>query len=209
MLHAMKRQFTRGGIARRVRGLVGAAVLLAASAVGGSEAVNQRALLDEARKVSDTLLQQVRGELVKALETSGPLRAIVACKYTVPEIASNVSRKTGWRVSRVSLKPRNQAVGMPDAWEQKVLLEFDNRVVRGEKVEALEFGELVSEPIGRSYRYMKALPMLPMCMNCHGSVDTMSEAVKAQLGAEYPFDRATGYRVGQVRGAVTAQKLLD
>lgn len=209
MLEYMKRQSTRSTAARCLQGLAVGVLVLAAGTVGGSEAANQRALLDEARKVSDTLLQQVRGELVKALETSGPLRAIVACKYTVPEIASNVSRKTGWRVSRVSLKPRNQAVGMPDAWEQKVLLEFDNRIARGEKPETLEFGEMVSEPIGRSYRYMKALPMLPMCMNCHGSTDAMSDAVKAQLGTEYPFDRAVGYRVGQVRGAVTAQKLLD
>ncbi|MCK7534381.1 MAG: hypothetical protein MZV63_26870 [Marinilabiliales bacterium] len=33
-------------------------------------------------------MTSVRGELLKAIEASGPLRAIVVCKYTVPEIAS-------------------------------------------------------------------------------------------------------------------------
>jgi len=103
----------------------------------------------------------VRGELLKAIEQSGPLRAIIVCRYTVPEIASAVSRKYGARVTRVSLTPRNPSLGWGDAWEQKVLMDFDERVARGEKAEALEYAEVTSEPSGRFLRYVKALPMQP------------------------------------------------
>ena len=168
-----------------------------------------RVLADESRKAADALLAQVRGELVKALETSGPLRAIVACKYGVPEMSSFMSRKTGWRVSRVSLKPRNPALGAPDAWEQRVLASFEQRQARGEKGDAMEFGEVVHEPSGRFFRYMKALPLVPLCMNCHGPAESLSEAVRAQLSIEYPHDRAVGHQIGQIRGGVTVKRPLD
>lgn len=165
-----------------------------------------RKLIEEARKVSSDLISQVRGELTKAIETSGPLRAIIVCKYSVPEISSSISRKTGWKVSRVSLKPRNPALGAADTWEQRVLGEFERRAEKGEKGDELEFSEIVSEPSGRYFRYMKALPVVPLCMNCHG--DKMSEAMRSQLATEYPHDKAVGYQLGQIRGAVTIKRPL-
>ena len=96
-----------------------AALVCAGPRVAGAEEV-PRAALEEARKAATELVGSVRGELVKAIEASGPLRAIVVCKYTVPEIASAVSRKYGARVTRVTLTPRNPVLGWGDAWEQKV-----------------------------------------------------------------------------------------
>lgn len=163
---------------------------------------------DESRKAADVLLQTIRAELLKAIETSGPLRAMVVCKYSVPEITSNVSRTTGWKVSRVALKPRNPALASADAWEQRALLSFEQRAARGDKPESLEVSEIVSEPTGRYFRYMRALTVAPLCLNCHGPTDSVSEATRAQLSAEYPKDVATGYTLGQVRGAVTIKRLL-
>jgi Protein of unknown function (DUF3365) len=164
--------------------------------------------LDEARKASTELVTGVRSELLKAIDASGPLRAIVVCKYTVPEIASAISRKYGARVTRVTLTPRNPALGWGDAWEQKVLIDFDARVAKGEKAEGLEHAEVVNEPSGKFLRYMKALPMQPACMHCHGPAEQISEPIRAQLSHDYPFDRATGLVLGKVRGAVTFKKPL-
>lgn len=178
--------------------------LQTAAAQSGEEL--PKAQLEEARRASTELLMQVRGELVRAIDQSGPLRAIVVCKYTVPEISSAVSRKYGARVTRVSLKPRNPALGGADAWEQSALMSFEQRLAKGEKPEALEHAEIVTEPAGRFVRYARALPLIPLCAGCHGPADQISEAVRAQLGTEYPFDRAIGTAVGQVRGAVTYKK---
>ncbi|TXH51284.1 MAG: DUF3365 domain-containing protein [Burkholderiaceae bacterium] len=182
-----------------------AALLLAAGAVQGGEEI-PRAALDEARKASGELVTSVRGELMKAIEASGPLRAIVVCKYTVPEIASSVSRRYGARVTRVSLTPRNPSLGWGDAWEQKVLMDFDARVERGEKPENLEHAEITVEPSGRFLRYMKALPMSQPCLHCPGPTEQISESIRQQLAHEYPHDRATGVALGKVRGAVTYKK---
>jgi hypothetical protein len=191
----------------RRRAFVGVATaLLAATAVRADDI--PAAALDDARKASAELVTSVRSELLKAIDASGPLRAIVVCKYTVPEIASAVSRRYGARVTRVSLTPRNPSLGWGDAWEQKVLMDFDERVAKGEKAEALEHAEVVSEPSGRFLRYMKALPMQAVCMHCHGPVEQITESIRQQLAHEYPYDRAVGLTLGKVRGAVTYKKPL-
>lgn len=167
-----------------------------------------RAGLDEARKASVELVTGVRSELLKAIEASGPLRAIVVCKYTVPEIASAVSRKYGARVTRVSLTPRNPSLGWGDAWEQSVLMDFDDKVAKGEKAETLEYAEVTIEPSGKFLRYMKALPMQAVCSHCHGTPEQISEPIRSQIAHDYPHDRATGLALGKVRGAVTFKKPL-
>lgn len=182
------------------------AALTGQAAAAGTDEATRQAALEEARKAATELVTSVRGELLKAIEASGPLRAIVVCKYTVPEIASAVSRKYGARVTRVSLTPRNPSLGWGDAWEQKVLMGFDERVAKGEKADGMEHHEVVQEPAGKFMRYMRVLPMQPACLHCHGPADQISESIRSQLTHDYPFDRALGVALGKVRGAVTFKK---
>jgi Protein of unknown function (DUF3365) len=166
------------------------------------------ALMAASREAAGQLAQQLGAQLRAELAKGGPEGAVAVCKTIAPELAGRLSRDTGWRVSRVSLKTRNPLLGSPDAWEQRRLEEFDRRVAAGEKAEALELGEVVEEPTGRYYRYMKALPVQPLCLVCHGTADTIPAAVQQRLRSEYPHDRATGYSAGQVRGAVTVKRPL-
>ncbi|HET9978630.1 MAG TPA: DUF3365 domain-containing protein [Burkholderiaceae bacterium] len=182
--------------------------LAAAASIAADAEEPPRAALEDARKASTELVTSVRSELVKAIEASGPLRAIVVCKYTVPEISSAVSRKYGARVTRVSLTPRNPALGWGDAWEQKTLMAFDDRVAKGEKGEGMEAWEVVSEPTGKYLRYMRALPMAAACAHCHGPADQISEPIRSQLAHDYPYDKAVGVALGRIRGAVTYKKPL-
>lgn len=175
---------------------------------GASAEEDLRHLVDDARKAAVQILTQIRGEVTKEMERTGPIRAIVVCKYSAPEITSVVSRQTGMRVTRVALRVRNRALGEADAWEQQALLDFEKRLSRGEKIETLEASEIINEPAGKMFRYVKAIPMGQPCMACHGPVSGLSDAVKAQLAAEYPFDRAVDFHVGQIRGAVSVKKSL-
>lgn len=196
---------TRGNFAvlAAAFGLLGA---IAATAFAQGDAFRQ--MLEDGRKVAVQLVQRVGGELVKEMELTGPVRSILVCKYSSPEIASELSRKTGWRISRVSLRPRNPAMGTPDAWEQQVLLDFERRAARGEQADTLEHAEIVSEVQGSYFRYMKALPVGPLCLACHGPESGIDASTKSRLANEYPHDKATGYHVGEVRGAVTIKRPL-
>jgi hypothetical protein len=188
--------------------LVATCAMLAPHLAGATPEEPPRAALDDARKAATELVTSVRGELVKAIEASGPLRAIAVCKYAVPEIASSVSRKYGARVMRVTLTPRNPALGGADAWEQRVLMGFEERVARGEKADGMEHFEVVNEPVGKFMRYARALPVQPVCMNCHGPAEQVSESIRNQISHDYPHDRAMVGSVGKVRGAVSYKKPL-
>jgi hypothetical protein len=125
-----------------------------------------------------------------------------------PTIAGELSRQNGVKLTRVSLRVRNPLLGTPDAWEQGVLLSFEARLAKGEPADKLEFAETVSEPAGRYFRYMKALPVQPVCVNCHGEAANLAPEIKERIAREYPADRATGYLPGQIRGAVSVKRPL-
>jgi hypothetical protein len=179
-------------------------------AIGPSLATAQdpEILLTVSRETAGQLIQHLGAQLKAELAKGGPEAAVAVCKTIAPELAGRISREKGWRVSRVSLKTRNPLLGAPDAWEQRVLEEFDRRAAAGEKAEGLEFSEVVDEPAGRYYRYMKAIPVQPLCLTCHGTPESIPAPVLEKLRSEYPHDHASGYSTGQVRGAVTVKQPL-
>ena len=162
-----------------------------------------------ARATASDLIQRLGAVLKKEMAVGGPDNAIAVCRDFAPGLAGELSRRTGARVSRVSLKTRNPLLGQPDAWEQKVLAEFDQQAAQGAKPEILERSEVVTEPQGRFFRYMKAIPVQPLCLSCHGTTDSIPDPVKARLAADYPHDRAIGYGLGQIRGAVTIKQSVE
>jgi len=160
---------------------------------------------EDSRKVVKELMTQLGGKVQSEMQANGPVATIKVCKDIAPAIASDMSRKNGQRVSRVSLKTRNPLLGSPDAWEQNVLMDFEKRMEK-ENPANMEFAEVVTEPQGKYLRYMKAIPTQDVCLKCHGAPDTIAQPVKDVLSAEYPHDKATGYTLGQIRGAISIKK---
>ena len=160
---------------------------------------------DDSRKVVKDMSSQLGSALQKEMAANGPAAAIKVCKELAPAITSEISRKTGQRVTRVSLKTRNPLLGSPDAWEQKVLADFAVRMEK-ENPATMEYAEIVTEPQGKFMRYMKAIPVQDVCLKCHGTPDSIAPAVKEQLNVEYPADKATGYTVNQLRGAFSIKR---
>ena len=66
---------------------------------------------------------------------------------------------------------------------------------------------VITEEGARRFHYMKAIPVKELCTTCHG---TQVEASLLQaIKARYPEDAATGFSVGELRGAFTLSKPLD
>jgi hypothetical protein len=157
------------------------------------------------RAVAAEFMSTLKAELAKAMREGGPVHAISVCKNRAPEIAGLKSRATGWRVARTSLKVRNPA-NAPDAWEKRVLESFEARRAKGERVKELEHGEIVTENGEKSFRYMKAIQTREICLRCHGT--NIGRAVSSALGEFYPQDEATGFKLGDIRGAFTITQPL-
>lgn len=161
-------------------------------------------LLGEARNVAATLPPKLLVALQGEIARTGPEGAISVCKDMAPKVAGEISQQTGWKVKRVSLKARNEARALPDSWERAALEEFDKRAAAGESPASMEKGEKV----GNEYRFVRALPVQPLCLSCHGLAAQLSPAIKARLSEHYPNDRAIGYSEGQIRGAISIRKSL-
>ena len=183
------------------------AFALLAGCASGPSVEEQAAMAGDARKAAGTLIQKLGGELKTALGDKGPEGAIGVCKQRAPQIAAEVSKQSGFKVKRVSPKNRNPA-GVPDAWEAQAQAGLEKRLAAGEKPETLETWQVVSTPAGKVFRYAKALPVQPVCLTCHGDPAKIADGVKARLAADYPFDKATGYAPGMVRGIVSVQRAL-
>ena len=177
---------------------------LTAAFVATRANANDEALMTEARKVATTLPPKLIVALQDEIQKSGPEGAIPVCKDMAPKMAGEISQQTGWKIKRVSLKARTDARAIPDPWEKAALEDFDKRAAAGESPAKLEKGE----KIGNVYRFVKALPVQPLCLSCHGPADQLSPATKAALSQNYPNDRATGYAEGQIRGVISVRKTL-
>jgi len=138
------------------------------------------------------------GSLKAAIESGGVAAAIGVCSDQAPEIASRLSRRSGAGVSRISVRFRNP-LGAPQAWQNEVLRGFAASMPTSAATDGSSLPESFELDGVGGARYMKAIAIGPLCLSCHG--DFLSESVAEQLSANYPHDRATGYRLGELRGA--------
>lgn len=186
-----------------------AALLLAGAGLSAAYAADDVAALSkETRETTQPLLAKVVGTLKESLNKATPHETVDTCLEKLPGMVKEMREKTGWNIRRVSLKTRNAERGTPDEWEARVLADFDRRAAAGEKREQLEAGEIVQTPEGRVFRYMKALPVQEACLTCHGDAAKLTPELKAKLATLYPKDQATGYELGQIRGALTVKRPL-
>ncbi|MBT8089510.1 MAG: DUF3365 domain-containing protein [Gammaproteobacteria bacterium] len=151
--------------------------------------------LDESRALVQSFAATLQSELKKGLSQGGPVGAISVCKDKAPQVASDLSRQSGAKVRRTSLRFRNPA-NAPEPWERSVLLEFERQADGAEPAAGLE--HFVQEADG-TIRYMAVIRTGAVCLTCHGA--SLSPELAAILDADYPHDRALGYSLGDVRGA--------
>jgi hypothetical protein len=160
----------------------------------------------EAKGIVKEFFTSLKGELQAAVSDGGPVNAIGVCKDRAPAIARKLSEESGWDVGRTSLKTRNPELNSPDSWERQVLLEFEERKAAGEDVKPMAHAAVVETDIGKHYRFMKAIPTGEICLACHG--ESISPDVATAIREAYPQDQATGFSLGDIRGAFTLSKPL-
>jgi cytochrome c553 len=160
----------------------------------------------EARAAIAAFGNELKAELMAAMQAGGPLNAIEVCATRAPAIAESVSIDSGMQLSRVSLRNRNPG-NAPADWQASVLRDFEQRLAAGETAESLSWQEVADSSGRQEFRLMKAIPTAPLCLQCHG--ETIAPAVAKKIEELYPEDKATGFREGDIRGAFVVTKWLD
>lgn len=154
---------------------------------------------DDRQVASRELVQKFGSELMQALtgalQEGGPTRAIEVCRDTAPKIAERFSAESSAKVSRTSLKVRRES-NAPEPWQREVLESFEGRKAAGDDLATVEYFETTADG---GARYMKPIVTQPLCVTCHGT--SIAPEVRDALAKHYPKDTATGFQVGDIRGA--------
>jgi hypothetical protein len=160
------------------------------------------ATLAAARKAADALGADLVAMLSSEMERGGPAAAIAVCADSA-QVRTERHSAEGVLVRRVGTRVRNPA-NEPDSVERTVLDAFAAAITANRAMPDTAF--VSTDAMGRSeVRYMRAIRLQEFCLACHGPVDSIAPAVKAAIAERYPGDQATGYAVGELRGAISVR----
>jgi hypothetical protein len=151
-----------------------------------------------AKAAIQELAGALQAELKSAIQSGGPVSAIEVCNTRALPITRRVSDEQGLNISRVSLRNRNPA-NQPNEWQAAVLEDFENQKAAGKDVGSLVWSDTVEVDGGQEFRFMKAIPTGDVCLLCHGA--QLAPGVSQVLTELYPEDKATGFSMGDIRGA--------
>ena len=153
--------------------------------------------LDEAAsRLVREFSSQLKPALLEAMTTGGPAHGVSVCAERAPAISRSLGDSSGWQVRRVSLKPRNPDAGA-DAFEARVLNDFIR--LRQSGAEAAQLRH--AEEVNGQYRYLQAQLTEGICLTCHGK--EIEPGLSKMIEQYYPGDQATGFSLGDVRGAIS------
>lgn len=156
-------------------------------------------LTNEANKIVKRFAGELKPKLKFAIQDKGFLEAVNICAEQAPLIAKKLEISTGWSIKRVSLKARN-VNAEPDDYERTILTQFNDNLSDNELLISAEF-------ISDKFRFLKAQKVDGICLNCHG--ENITPDILSAINKHYPTDNATGYKLGDIRGAFSLSKKLE
>ena len=159
------------------------------------------------RADSKEFMSSLKSILVKEMQTNGIVAAVSVCSDTAQVLTNNYGVKKGLYIKRISFKNRNQN-NSPNEFESKVLKYFEELNSKGKLSDTTEYVDVVEVDGVTSVRYLKPIIVQAPCLSCHGPVENIGADVKAILNSNYQNDKATGYQIDDLRGAVSIQKTL-
>lgn len=188
--------------------VVGVTLLLAGAwqAVANTSAPvdHHQFLTQMAASKADAMEKTLKAALKPAMKQSGPAQSIAVCNHIAPTTEQSMANNT-WEVGRTSQKWRNPN-NKPDTWELQQLQFFAEQVSAGIPPKQLASTDIVTVEGKKAFRYMRPIIAKGMCLQCHGK--NLASDVQSSLTTLYPYDNATGYSAGQLRGAFTVLKWL-
>lgn len=157
--------------------------------------------LQRAKTAAQAFSGQLRARLQAAMGEGGPVAAVDVCHAEAPRIADAVMAEHGVRLGRVALPGRNRNAGQAaDDWRLATLEQFQQAVDQGAAAAEQVSVQRKDLPEGIALRMMRGIATEPGCLACHGS--TVAPAVRDAIARHYPGDAATGFDVGDLRGAL-------
>jgi len=150
---------------------------------------------NKANVITKDVMQTLGKNLKHQIKTNSFPKALEFCAYNAYLIIGKISQKyPNTTIKRISLKPRNP-VDTPNEKERVILESFEKMFRCGIKPK-----EIIIENKDSVTIYKPIMINKKVCLKCHGNVDPNSK-IGQTIKKFYPYDKATGYKLGDFRGA--------
>ena len=157
------------------------------------------AVVKTGQEISAALINTLGKNLKQHMEAEGAVGAAEFCSTKAYALTAEIGEKFGKDVQlkRISLKERNPA-NQAEGEEKVVLQSLENLQKSG--VLLPEY--LVERVNNDTYKYYQPLVInKQVCLKCHGDI-SKDQKLSQFFEKSYPHDKATGYKFGDLRGAV-------
>ncbi len=153
------------------------------------------------RKLGDSLSkiaqQTLLANVSEAMRKGGPTYAVDFCHENAATIIDSITNQTKASIQRISFNNRNPK-NVPTAASDSAILNF---YALQQKLGTIGRDTLITG-IHQTLYYKPILLGMPACLKCHGLPGNEIDAnTLALLLKKYPEDKATGYKLGDLRGA--------
>jgi len=173
--------------------------LLLGTAVTTTTHNQESAEIIQIGKESAAKLAQTLGKNMKAhMKSGGPLDALSFCTSEASTLTQSVNKTLSRDVKakRVSLRARNVA-NTPNE-NEKIILESLQSLQNAGVTLPEYFVQKVGE---KEFKFYKPLVIdNGVCLKCHGNLE--EGKLKSAIDTSYPEDRARGYKMNELRGAI-------
>lgn len=160
-----------------------------------SDARSDADSIEQSRATVQALAAGLSSELQAAMQSGGPAAAIEVCRAMAQPITENIRDESpAYEVSRVALRYRNP-VNAPDDQSESVLHTWLGELEREQAIQPVVTRQEASVIVHHPIR------LQANCLLCHGDPETFPTEVTQAIQTSYPDDRATGFEVGDLRGA--------
>jgi len=158
----------------------------------------QAAAIARGKAIATETFGVLSTNLQTALAAGGVSNALPFCSLAASPLTASVSERHGVKVRRVTHKPRNPAA-RASATETAVLDGFRAALTPGGPPPAPLATNLIA---GQATFFAPIVISNPLCLQCHGEPGKdLSEENLVLIRQHYPQDEATGFKLGDLRGA--------
>jgi len=155
----------------------------------------------EGKKVAGEAFQVLSGQLMGAMAKGGPTHAIDFCSTRALGLTSAVGSSNRVGLQRVTHAARNPA-NLANPLEQELIARFQAEMRAGTNLPPVPPAPVIrTNASGARVFYAPIVLSNPLCLQCHGAPGReIASATAEAIGQKYPQDRATGFRMGDLRG---------
>ena len=157
--------------------------------------LSEAEVIKRSKVVSKEAFRALSGKLRRALRSGGVKQAITTCKVQAPSVTTRIGQRYKVALSRVSHKPRNPK-NKANSEERKIIQSYMTDLKAGKALQPV-----VRKQKSTQTYYSPILLAMPVCLKCHGEVGKQIKTKDyAVIRRIYPKDKATQFKLGEVRG---------